>query len=212
VQNATFSRAPITIISLPWCHWESCTLTAHLRYSCFWRFEPGPDTFVKASWTGHRLFCRMASWTGHRLFCRLFLKIGTRSYHFLWAPTCQHFKRCSCVSFSSWHLGHLCKSDASGDILLPVVRYWATHEWATHECSLMFLFTSRVPGRYPDFISLSSQWLKSRALRIPGRPRTKQFLAGAEFRAMGVPGRPETQPNARISFWPYLLLSRLQRS
>ena len=36
------------------------------------------------------------SCTRQRSFCQIFFSIGrTRSYHFLWAPTCWHFRICS---------------------------------------------------------------------------------------------------------------------
>jgi hypothetical protein len=87
------------------------------------------------------------------LFCCIFFIIGkTRSYHFLWAPTCLHFKMCSCISFGSWHLRHLCKSVASGDIFAfchPVLS----------QPSILFEVFIRFKGpseRYWDFIPFQS--------------------------------------------------------
>ncbi len=65
--------------------------------------------------------------------------ISALSYHFLWAPTCQHFRMISWVSFSLWHLGHLWDSTASGNIF-----DFAYQCWVIHGCSLGSWFASEV--------------------------------------------------------------------
>jgi hypothetical protein len=93
------------------------------------------------------------SWAGHRLFCRIFFISGwTRSYHFLWAPTCLHFSMCSWVSSGSWHLGHLWESTASGDIF----DFW--HPVLSQPCILLdVLIRFKGPSdKKPDLIPFQS--------------------------------------------------------
>ncbi len=114
--------------------------TAQVQYNCFQRFEPGPDTIGNSSWAGH--------W----LFCLIFINGWTRSYHFLWAPTCWYLNMCSWVS-SGPYLGHLCDSVTSSDIF----DFWCPI--FSHPCMLFeVLICFNGPSiKNPDLIPCQSR-------------------------------------------------------